>query len=187
MNKRSKEKNIIKDMALISLGTAFLAICSYISVPALFGVSFTLQLFAIFFISGSFGIKISLCTVLLYLISGIIGLPVFSAFRSGLSVFLGASGGYLLAFIPCVLIISSSVRFFGKKFPSLFISMFISLILCHTLGTLWMFTVAGVPIGSESFLGILAINVFPFIIPDILKIILATYLCRRFEKITDSL
>lgn len=40
-------------------------------------------------------------SVVLYLLLGAIGLPVFSEGASGLTVFAGASGGYLVGFVVC--------------------------------------------------------------------------------------
>ncbi|MBQ8140240.1 MAG: biotin transporter BioY [Clostridia bacterium] len=187
MKPRKTRTEITKNITLISLSAAFLAVCSYISVPFLSGISFTLQLFAVFFTAGALDLKKSLSALLLYISAGVIGLPVFSSFRSGISVLLGPTGGYIIAFIPSVIIIGLSVRLFGKKTSVLVLSMLSSLAVCYIFGTFWFLSVyeaGGSPIGLTA---VLSVCVLPYVLPDAAKIALAVYLCRRFEKFTDSL
>ena len=187
MDNNTGRSGITKNITLIALSVAFFSVCSYIAVPFISGMSFTLQLFAVFFIAGALDLKKSLTAIIIYVAAGLIGLPVFSLFRGGISVLMGPTGGYLLAFIPSVIIIGVSVHIFGKKTGVLTLSMILSLVLCYTVGTLWFVGISGISGNESGIIGVLSVCVLPYVIPDLAKIALAVYLCRRSQKFTDSL
>ncbi len=152
---------------------AVIVICSWISIP--FTIPFTLQTFGIFLAVMVLDTWGSLLTVLGYLLLGLIGLPVFSGFKGGIGVILGPTGGYILGFLFSTLIAGKLMEVFPKGRVYSYLSMIIGLIVCYIFGTLWfvyMYT------GKESmtFVNALALCVFPFIIPDLIKIVLAEYL-----------
>ena len=74
-----KPRFSLRDMALAALGAALIAVCSWISLPALLptGVPFTLQTFAVCLLAALFGWRLGLVTVGVYLLLGAVGLPVF--------------------------------------------------------------------------------------------------------------
>ena len=74
-----------KNLAFIAMGAALIAVCSWISVPALLptGVPFTLQTFAVCLLAALFGWRLGLVTVGVYLLLGAVGLPVFAGFKGG--------------------------------------------------------------------------------------------------------
>src|SRR4051794_28790967 len=88
------------DLALIATFAAFIAVCSIL--PALgttgAGVPFTLQMFAIFLSGAILGGKRGGIAVLLYLAVGTAGVPVFNGGHGGPATWVGATGGYLVAF-----------------------------------------------------------------------------------------
>ena len=65
-----------KDLTLMGLCVAILAICSWLTIPAT--VPFTLQTFAVFFILLVIGGKRGTITILTYILLGLVGVPVFS-------------------------------------------------------------------------------------------------------------
>ena len=124
-----------------------------------------------------------------------VGLPVFSGFKGGIGALLGTTGGYIIGFIFASLTmwliesLTALEKFNGvrphKGHDSLIASatgMAVGLIVCYTFGTAWFVTVytnTKEPIGI---LTALSWCVFPFIIPDIIKIILALVLTRRLRR-----
>ncbi|MFH2130143.1 MAG: biotin transporter BioY, partial [bacterium] len=50
------------------------------------------------------GWKWGAASVLIYLLAGAVGFPVFSAGRGGVAHLLGPTGGYLLSYIPAVIV-----------------------------------------------------------------------------------
>ena len=111
---------------------------------------------------------------------GVIGVPVFSGFGAGISAVLGPTGGFLVSFLLFPIIIN--LFNFRSKFAFRILSMTVCMLLCYILGTLWYYFGYG-GAGEESVFGILAVCVFPFIIPDIIKIFLAATVYSRLSKI----
>ena len=79
-----------RELALIAMGAALIAVCSWIAVPT--AIPFTLQTFAVCLVTALFGLKTGLAAVALYLLLGAAGLPVFSGFKGGLGALLGTTG-----------------------------------------------------------------------------------------------
>ncbi len=170
----------VKNMALISMCTAFICISAWITVP--FAVNFTLQTFAVFLVCSLFDLKISLVSILLYMALGICGLPVFSGFGAGFGVLFGPTGGYLVGFVFVPAIMYIFLRKNRMHAGIRCISMCISLFVCYLFGSLWYYF--GFSAYSDiTFAEILAICILPFIFPDILKIILACSVSSRLMKI----
>ena len=177
----TKSKITTKDMAYIALFAVIIAICSWLSVPAT--IPFTLQTFGIFLTVGVLGGKRGTLSVLIYLLLGIIVIPVFSGFTGGVGRLLGTTGGYIIGFLLSAMVMWAMEQFLGKKRWVLAISMVLGLIVCYAFGTMWfMFVYANStgPIGVWTALGWC---VFPYIIPDLIKIALALVLCKKLAQI----
>ena len=167
----------------IGLFAALIAVCSQIQIPG--AVPFTLQTFAIFLAGGLLGGKRGTISVLVYILLGAIGLPVFAGFKGGIGALLGTTGGYILGFIFSMLVFVAFellLKEKAKKIIPLGIAMVVGLIICYVFGTAWfmiVYTNTKEPIGLIT---ALSWCVFPFIIPDIVKITLALTLTSRLKK-----
>lgn len=160
-----KHSKTIYKLTLIAMCIAVITISAWISIP--FAIGFTLQIFAIFLISGCFPLEISLSAVILYLLLGVLGIPVFSGFNTGISALTGASGGFLVGFVFSVLIISTYKKHYGKKKYLYLLTMSVSLLLCYFFGCVWYMYLY-----KASLWAALGICVTPFLVPDIIKILL---------------
>ena len=169
-----------REIAYIGLCTALIAVCSWISIPLT--VPITLQTFAIFLTVALLGLKNGTITVLVYILLGAIGLPVFSGFKSGAAVLLGTTGGYIIGFLFSAIVVGLILKFFGKSTLVMFISMIIGLIVCYIFGTIWFMIVYMKNTGDIGLVSVLSWCVIPFIIPDIIKIILAIILYKPLSK-----
>lgn len=168
-----------KDMAMISIFVVIIAICSWISIPSL--VPFTLQTFAIFLSVAILGGKRGCLAVFIYLLMGAIGLPVFSNFSSGVSTLLGSTGGYIIGFIFSALVMWAMEIIFGRNQKVLLVSMFIGLFVLYVFGTVWFMLIYARDTGNIGLLMALSYCVFPYIIPDILKIMLVLIIYKRVK------
>jgi biotin transport system substrate-specific component len=173
----------IRDLTLIALFTALTAVCAWISVPvpAPF-VQFTMQTFAVFAVLLVLGGKRGTYAVTAYLLLGAVGAPVFSNFRGGLGVLLGTTGGYILGFFFQALLYWWMTAKLGEALRVKIAASVLGLALCYAFGTAWylvLYAQAGNPMGLMTALGYC---VFPFVIPDLLKLALAALLARRIEK-----
>ena len=184
-NKDEKVKTVASnrlntgDLALVALFAAVMAVCSWITVPA--AVPFTLQTMGVFLAVGLLGGKRGTISVLVYLFLGAIGLPVFSGFSGGLGYMMGATGGYIIGFLFSALIMWFMEKVFGRDMKILILSMVLGLILCYAFGTAWFMTVYSGSNGPIDLATALGWCVFPFIIPDAIKIAVACLLIRRLR------
>jgi len=172
-----------KNMMLIAMFTAIIAVCSWISIPST--VPFSLQTFAVFLSIGLLGGKRGTMSVLIYILLGAIGVPVFSGFNSGIGYLFGSTGGYIIGFLFSALAIWAIMHFFGNKNVVLAISMIVGLLVCYVFGTGWFMFVYSNSTGTVSLFTVLSWCVIPFIIPDIVKIFLALILTSRLKKHVD--
>lgn len=169
------------DMAYIAVFSVLIAICSWISIPA--AVPFTLQTFGVFLAIGVLGGKRGVLAVLVYLLLGCIGLPVFAGFAGGIGVVLGSTGGYIVGFLVCALLMWAMERLLGTKTWALAVSMVVGLAACYAFGTAWFMAVYARSTGPIGLATALGWCVIPFIIPDLVKVGLALVLCRRLAPV----
>ncbi len=164
------------DMAYIAMFTAIMAICSWISIPTM--VPFTLQTFGVFLAVGVLGGKRGTLSILVYLLLGAVGVPVFAGFSGGIGVLFGSTGGYIMGFLFSALVMWG-MEFLGKKKWILTLSMLLGLLVCYVFGTAWFMYIYGRDTGEIGVMTALGWCVIPYIIPDLLKIVLALVICKR--------
>lgn len=165
-------------MVYIALFAVLIAICAWISIPTT--VPFTLQLFGIYMAVGTLGGKRGSMSVLIYLLLGSVGIPVFAGFKGGIGVLFGATGGYIIGFLVAALFMWGMEKVLGRKTWALALSMVLGLILCYAFGTAWFMVVYAGEMGLWAALGMC---VFPYIIPDLIKIALALLVSKRLAAI----
>lgn len=168
----------IKNIVFIAIMAALMCILSPISFP-LGIIPITLGTFTFCFVGALLSWNKSLSVVLIYIIIGIIGLPVFSSYRGGIGVVLGATGGYLVGYLPAVILISILINKFKSKIWIYPISMIIGILVCYTFGSIWFMIESG-----NNFVETIAICVAPFILPDIIKIIVASIITYTLNNKT---
>lgn len=170
-----------KDLSYIAMGVALIAVCSWISIPL--PVPITLQTFAICLITAVLGLRLGLWAVVVYILLGAAGLPVFSGFRSGIGTLLGTTGGYIIGFVFTALTVGLGIKRFGRKPPLLAFFMAIGILLCYAFGTAWFVLVYTRTSGAIGVLTALSLCVFPYLLPDAVKILLAVSLTGRLHSL----
>ncbi len=168
------------DLVYISIFSVLLAICSWISIPT--PIPFTLQTFGVFLTLLILGGKRGTFSILLYLLLGSIGIPVFSNFGAGLGYLWGNTGGYVLGFLFTGLTYRTFELLFPTKKRLQIPALLIGLFLCYGFGSLWFLLISTSGKPSFGLTYVLGICVFPFIIPDVLKLVLAWVVSRRLKK-----
>ena len=166
---------------MIALCAAVMAVCSWISIPA--AVPFTMQTFGVFLVVGLLGGRNGTLAILVYLLLGAAGLPVFSGFAGGIGHLFGVTGGYIIGFVFSALIMWLIESLLGRSFKILVLSMIAGLLVCYAFGTAWFMVVYTRDTGSIGVMSALTWCVFPYIIPDLLKIVLAAGLTRRLRPL----
>lgn len=166
-------------LAYCATFAALIAACSWISIPTT--IPFTMQTFGVFFTLLLLGGKLGTLAVATYLLLGAVGAPVFAGFQGGLASLVGSTGGYLLGFLAVALIFWMATPVTqGKKWREILV-LVLGLGVCYGLGTLQfvlIYTANTEPVGVMTALGWC---VFPYIIPDLLKLALAQQLAVRIR------
>ena len=173
----------VRDLTRVALMTAILAVCAWITIPIPKPfVQFTLQTFAVFMALITLGGRRGLYVTVVYLLMGAVGVPVFSGFRGGLSVLLDTTGGYIIGFVASALVYWLVTSRLGESLPVVIAACVLGLVLCYAFGTAWFMVVYAQNSGPVGLMTALGWCVFPYIIPDLVKLALAVLLSRRVKK-----
>lgn len=168
----SKKLFSTRDIVYIAVAVALMAVCSWINIPTT--VPVTLQTFAVFLTVMLLGGFRGTIAILVYIMLGGVGVPVFAGFSGGISTLAGPTGGYIVGFIATSLIMWMFENISKKRFWLKIVSMLLGLVACYALGTLWFMHTYTAKDGSNATLMMtLGMCVFPFIIPDLIKLTIA--------------
>ena len=140
-------------------------------------IPITLSTFMIYIIGGLTKKWQSIIPILIYIFLGIVGIPVFSNFQAGLSTLIGPTGGFIISYLPCVLIISLLTSINKRKVYLYILSMVLGTLICYLIGSIWFMIVMDI-----NFITTLKIAVIPFILFDSIKILLASIICYLINK-----
>ena len=154
-------------MATIAVMTAVTCIFGPLSLP-IGPVPISLTPLCVFLSIYVLGMKKGTIAVCLYLLIGMAGVPVFSGFTAGPAKLFGPTGGYLIGFVFTALIAGYYIDKFPGKYAIQFAGMILGLSCLYLIGTLWLAYSAGM-----SFKAAFAAGVAPFILFDILKIVIS--------------
>ena len=167
------------DIVYTAIAVAMITVCSWITIPMT--VPFTLQTFAVFAVLLILGGEKGTVATLVYVLMGSAGIPVFSGFSGGVGVILGKTGGYIIGFLFIGIIYTLLTRFLGMKTIVEITALLLGLIVCYAFGTAWFIYIYIRDTGEVGLLTVLSWCVFPFIIPDLLKMAMAAVISRRVK------
>ena len=170
---RPSEKRLagFYDVALIIGGSLLIGLCAHVKVWLPFSpVPVTGQTFAVLMLGALLGPRRGCLAVLAYIIEGAAGLPVF-AVGIGPAVLLGPTGGYLFGFIPAAYITGRLAEMgWDRRIGTTVLAMVFGNLAIYSFGLLWLSCLTGFNIM------VLTLGLYPFIIGDLVKIILAAIL-----------
>ena len=159
-------------VTLALVGSALMTLAAKTKVDMVF-VNVTMQTFAVFVISAAYGSRLAVATMALYLLEGALGMPVFTGTPEkgiGLAYMVGPTGGYLVAYVAAAWIVGLAAdKGYARNPVVLGAAMFAAEIVILGLGFLWMAYLFGF---EKAF----AFGVGPFIIADLVKLVLAAAL-----------
>ena len=134
--KKNTNKFTTKELVLIAMFAAVMAVCSWISIP-IGAIPVTLQTFGVFCALSLLGGRNGSFSIAVYILLGAIGLPVFTGFKGGLAALTGPTGGYILGFILMALLYWAGTKLFGSKLPVSIGLLTAGLAVCYLFGTIW--------------------------------------------------
>jgi len=168
-----------KQAVLVLLGIAVLTISAKISVP-MWPVPVTMGTFAVLVIGAGYGARLGLVTMLGYLVIGALGFDVFAdsgAETHGLAYMMGGTGGYLVGFVLATGALGAlAARGWDRSVGGMALALLIGNALIYVPGLLWLGTLYGWD------KPILAWGLTPFLIGDVIKLILAALLLPALWK-----
>lgn len=169
----------IRDMAIIAMFTALIAVLSQISIPLPFSpVPITMQTFAVYLTGLVLGSKKGTMALLVYVLIGTFGLPVFTQGKSGLLALVGPTGGYLFGFMIAVYIIGRITERSGQiSFLESLGALFVGALVIYAFGAGQLKLVLGLSLGQAFIMGVL-----PYLILELVKIIIGAHLGCTVRK-----
>lgn len=167
------------ELTYIALLAVLTVICTWITIPLT--IPFTMQTFAVSVSLGLLGGKRGILAFVVYLLLGFAGLPVFSGFRAGAGVLFGATGGYLLGFLAMGLLYLLLEKWMRGRLWAMALVLTAGLLLCYACGTLWFMQVYVPADGPVTLMAALGMCVFPFVLPDLVKIGLSLLAVRQLR------
>ena len=175
--KSLKQTKLIKYIFIALLGSILLAISSKVKIP-FYPVPMTMQTLVVLLIGICFGWKLAIVTISLYIFEGIIGLPVFSGTPEkgvGLAYFMGPTMGYLIGFIVAGYL-AGRFNYDNNHFLN-FLKLTFAVSFIYIFGMLWL----GTLIGWDK--PIFELGAKPFLIAEVLKILIATIAINQIKKL----
>ena len=169
-----------KRLLLTSLFSALIIIGAYLRFP-LPPVPITLQTLFVLLAGFLGGTRIALSSTAIYLLLGAVGLPVFSS-GGGLGNLLGPTGGFLIALLPAACIAGIAGNFSAKaEKPKTYLALCLGFGLIATV----VIYLVGVPFlkynRSLSWSVAIQAGMLPFLIGDVIKLLVASQLARSFQ------
>jgi biotin transport system substrate-specific component len=134
-------------------------------------VPFTFQPLLVLLAGGLLGARMGAASQLLYLTLGAVGFPVFAA-GGGVLYLLGPTGGYLLAYPVAAFVVGSLA---GGGVARQLAGLLAGVAVIYAGGASWLAIVAGS--GAA-----LALGIYPFLLADLVKALLALVVVRRLRS-----
>ncbi len=171
-------KSKYSSMGKTALFTALMCMCSWLAVPS--PVPFTMQNFGVLLTAAVLGGRGAATAVLVYIGLGILGLPVFSGGRAGIGILFGATGGYIIGFLPCSYIAGKLCERTKKRPYATGFFMAVGLLCEYIFGVLWFWLVY---LKGQGFWTAVTTGIVPFVATDGVKIALASLIATKLQKI----
>lgn len=162
----------LREMCFIALMAAVICVCAPFSINV-GPVPISLCSFTVYLAGALLGMKKGTAAVLIYILLGAVGLPVFSNFGAGFSKIAGATGGFIIGYLPCAALTGLGADLIAKKragkwmYP---VSMLIGTAVLYAMGTAWFMHV----LTGKTLSAALSACVIPFLAGDAIKIALAS-------------
>jgi len=174
MNKRTESTQLVYP----AFFAALTVVMSFISIPMPFSlVPITGQTLAVMLTGSILSVRQAYWSMMTYLLIGAVGVPVFAGFTGGIGVILGPTGGYLVGYLPGVMLIAF-LKGQNNQLWSLALANIIGGIgVVYLLGIAWLSLVTGMGFQKAVMVGAL-----PFIPADVIKVIMATIIGAAINK-----
>ena len=159
---------LIRDVALVAGAAAFTGLAAQVSIPLPFTpVPLSLQTFAVLLSAAALGPMRAGAAMVLYLALGMGGVPWFAEQRSGIAF---PSFGYIVGFAIAAIVVGALARRGADRtVPGSAAAMVLGNLIIYAVGVPYLAVSVGVDLPTA-----VALGLTPFLVGDVLKILLAT-------------
>jgi biotin transport system substrate-specific component len=167
----------LQKLVLASLFAALTAVGAFIAIP-IGPVPIVLQNLFVMLMGLMLGPRWGMAGVAAYLLAGALGLPVFAGGTGGIARFIGPTGGYLVGYLPSVVIIGWLAQA-GKPrwlFDALAVSA--GTLVLYGCGVSWLKVIIGMSWGKT-----LMVGMVPFLPGDVAKMIAAVMMAGALRQL----
>ena len=170
------KKMTVYQLCVTALMAAVMCILGPASIP-IGEIPVTLTNLVIYLAVYLLGVKFGTLSCLVYLLLGLAGLPVFSGYAGGLAKFAGPTGGYLVGFLFMAFISGLFIEKHTHNQLWCITGMIFGSVVMYLFGTVWYVVLTKCSFGTA-----LAVCVLPFLIGDLLKIVIAAFVGRQLRR-----
>lgn len=158
---------LVRDLALIAGSALFVGLAAQVSVPIPgTPVPVSGQTFAVLLSGAALGMNRAAAGMALYALAGVLGVPWFAGGSSGWHL---ASFGYVIGFVLAGAVVGALAARGGDRSPVRTIAtMTLGTVLIYAAGVPWLMAMTHSGLGSA-----LAMGVRPFLVGDVLKVLIA--------------
>lgn len=166
-------RSALNSAALIASGAVITAYAAQLVIP-MWPVPITAQTLAVLLVGSVLGATRGAISLMVYFSMGAIGLPVFSA---ATSLSFGPTFGYLIGFVAAAAVVGwLSERGWHKSVAGVLGSFAIANTVIYLFGLPWLAFALGALGVANDFVSVTVVGFAPFVIGDVLKMILAAAL-----------
>ena len=172
---------ILYDAIVVICGSLILGLSAQVKVYLpISPVPITGQTFAVLMLAALLGSRRGVLAMIAYLIEGASGLPVFAG-GIGIAVLIGPTGGYLVGFVAAAYVVGKLAEMgWDRRVSTTIVAMLAGEIVLYTFGVCWLAIMTNIRTA-------LVIGLYPFIVGDILKVILAAAVLPAGWKLLNYL
>jgi biotin transport system substrate-specific component len=170
------EGGLLRDALVVLAGSALLTAAAWVRVP-MWPVPMTMQTFAVLLIGATCGPRLGAAAVAAYLAEAALGLPVLAGGKP--LVLDGPTFGYLIGFLLAAITVGWAAQrgWMRRGWPTLLGTLLLGEALIHLPGLAWLYAA-----WLQDFRATLAAGLFPFLLGDALKLLLAAASLRLLHR-----
>jgi biotin transport system substrate-specific component len=174
------EGRLLRGALVVLMGSALLTATAWLRVP-MWPVPMTMQTFAVLLIGASCGPRLGAATVAAYLAEAALGLPVLAGGKP--LVLGGPTFGYLVGFLLTVIAVGWATQrgWTRRGWPTLLGALLVGQALIYLPGLAWLHAA-----WLHDLRATLAAGLFPFLLGDTLKLLLAVASLRLLRRAAIS-
>ncbi len=172
--------SVLRQTVYTALFVALIAVGAFIAIP-IGPVPIVLQNMFVLLAGLLLGPRWGLACVAVYLLIGLAGLPVFAGGTSGMGKLFGPTGGYLLGYLPAVFTVGAVSKAFKGNMAGNVLALALGSLIVYGAGVPWLKVAF-----SMSWHRALAAGMYPFLIGDALKIVVAALVTPKIKPLMKA-